>query len=304
MTYFKPILLIVLGAILGTAGIAYAASSVIWPYQGGTGTTTPPTYGKVLVGNAGGTYTLTATSSLGISSSGGTVTSVGITGNNGISVSGSPITSSGSITLGLSSLANSVLANSTISGVSLGSTLAALTAGAGLTSAGTYTGATARTFSLDLAHANTWTALQTFGNASTTQLSAASQKFYVDSTGKITGYDTTYSLSGTVSPMRFLPVQLATTTAWTGTTTSVYTAHFEAPFTGTVQRLACYTDAGTLTMKLTDGATSVYLAGASTTNNTNVVSLSITKGDKLTLDGGNPASTPTWVSCTLGATQS
>lgn len=46
-------------------------------------------------------------------------------------------------------VANTDLANSTISGVSLGSNLAALTAGAGLSSAGTYTGATARTFTID-----------------------------------------------------------------------------------------------------------------------------------------------------------
>jgi hypothetical protein len=47
------------------------------------------------------------------------------------------------------SIANARLANSTISGIALGGTLAALTAGSGLTSAGTYTGATARTFAVD-----------------------------------------------------------------------------------------------------------------------------------------------------------
>jgi hypothetical protein len=35
--------------------------------NGGTGTSTAPAYGQVLVGNASGGYTLTATSSLGIS---------------------------------------------------------------------------------------------------------------------------------------------------------------------------------------------------------------------------------------------
>jgi len=38
----------------------------ISPSQGGTGTTSVPVYGQVLVGNSNGTYTLTATSSLGI----------------------------------------------------------------------------------------------------------------------------------------------------------------------------------------------------------------------------------------------
>lgn len=41
------------------------------PAQGGLGTSTPPSYGNVPVGNAQGTYTLTATSSLGISAAPG-----------------------------------------------------------------------------------------------------------------------------------------------------------------------------------------------------------------------------------------
>ncbi len=40
--------------------------TVLFPVGGGTGTSTSPTYGQMLVGNAGGTYTLTATSSLGL----------------------------------------------------------------------------------------------------------------------------------------------------------------------------------------------------------------------------------------------
>jgi hypothetical protein len=44
-------------------------ATVCFPYQGCTGIGTVPSYGEVLVGNVGGTYTLTATSSLGISSS-------------------------------------------------------------------------------------------------------------------------------------------------------------------------------------------------------------------------------------------
>ena len=52
------------------------------------------------------------------------------------------------LTFGLSAIPNTSLANSTISGIALGGTLAALTAGSGLESAGTYTGNTARTFSV------------------------------------------------------------------------------------------------------------------------------------------------------------
>ena len=58
-------LFIILGFVLG-AGFSVQAASVFFPYQGGTGTGSVPTYGNILVGNANGTYTLTATSSLGI----------------------------------------------------------------------------------------------------------------------------------------------------------------------------------------------------------------------------------------------
>lgn len=46
------------------------AATILFPGLGGTGTSQIPTYGQVLVGNSGGTYTPTATSSLGISGSG------------------------------------------------------------------------------------------------------------------------------------------------------------------------------------------------------------------------------------------
>jgi hypothetical protein len=61
---------IILGSIFLLSGTALAAT-VLLPIQGGTGTATKPVYGQVLVGNAGGTYTPTATSSLGISGGGG-----------------------------------------------------------------------------------------------------------------------------------------------------------------------------------------------------------------------------------------
>jgi len=48
-----------------------AGGTVCYPEDGCTGISDIPTYGQMLVGNAGGTYTLTATSSLGISGAGG-----------------------------------------------------------------------------------------------------------------------------------------------------------------------------------------------------------------------------------------
>lgn len=102
---------VIAGVLLGFSGVAFAAvggSSVgdanifkqvgnvisptspgksLAPSGGGTGTSTNPTYGQVPVGNANGTYTLTATSSLGIVggtlgtpvsiANGGTATSTG-----------------------------------------------------------------------------------------------------------------------------------------------------------------------------------------------------------------------------------
>lgn len=67
MKYIKIFLVSVI-ILVGYVGFSQAAT-ILFPSGGGTGTSTTPTYGKMLVGNASGTYTLTATSSLGISSS-------------------------------------------------------------------------------------------------------------------------------------------------------------------------------------------------------------------------------------------
>lgn len=76
-------------------------------------------------------------------------------------------------------LNNAGLTNSTISGIALGSNLAALTAtDSTLTFSGSYTGATARTVGLNLANANTWTALQQFRNASTTLFSSYGPSYF------------------------------------------------------------------------------------------------------------------------------
>lgn len=70
--------------------------------------------------------------------------------------------------LASSTIGNAYLTNSTISGVALGSNLAALTNDATLAGS-SYNGSGAISdWGLNLANANTWTALQTFTNASTT----------------------------------------------------------------------------------------------------------------------------------------
>lgn len=64
---------LLLGLVIGLGFVATGAYalSIFQPVQGGTGISTIPTYGQVLVGNVSGTYTLTATSALGITGGGG-----------------------------------------------------------------------------------------------------------------------------------------------------------------------------------------------------------------------------------------
>jgi len=62
-----------------TGGTISSLSSPLAVASGGTGTSTAPTYGKVLLGNSSGAYDLVATSSLGITGSGGTGANFGQT---------------------------------------------------------------------------------------------------------------------------------------------------------------------------------------------------------------------------------
>jgi hypothetical protein len=64
--------LLTLAAAVLFIGVSVTAATTLFPTQGGTGLSTAPSYGEVLVGNASGGYTLTATTSLGITGSGGT----------------------------------------------------------------------------------------------------------------------------------------------------------------------------------------------------------------------------------------
>ena len=91
-------------------------ATILYPSGGGTGTSTNPSYGKILVGNAGGTYSVVATSTLGITAEEtytGTVTSVAMTVPTGLTVAGSPITTSGTLALSLTAGYNIPLTAST-----------------------------------------------------------------------------------------------------------------------------------------------------------------------------------------------
>lgn len=85
-------------AVLGISNDIFGASPVYRPYQGGTGTSSAPTYGQMLVGTSGGVYQLQATSTLGITASEtylGTVTQVNTT----YPLQGGPITDTGTLTI-------------------------------------------------------------------------------------------------------------------------------------------------------------------------------------------------------------
>lgn len=135
-----------------------------------------------------GTYPISVSGSV-ISTAFGTTTNWGI-GNNGFVVTGAtgiPY----SVASSTLSLPNTALQNSTISGKALGTSLEALTATNGsLTFSGSYDGSTARTVGINLANANTWSALQQFSNASSTLASITTKAYFgtnstttIDNTG-------------------------------------------------------------------------------------------------------------------------
>lgn len=77
-------------------------AQILFPNRGGTGGSTIPILGQVLVGQSDGTYAPQATSTLGLGGSGGgsgTVTSVAQTVPTGFTISGSPITTSGTLAI-------------------------------------------------------------------------------------------------------------------------------------------------------------------------------------------------------------
>lgn len=118
-----------IGALILTIPLFSNSATILFPTGGGTGTSTPPTYGQILVGNSGGTYTLTATSTLGISGGGGGTW--------------------GSITGTLSDQTDlQTVLDTFVTGV----TDATLTK-------------TASTIGINLSNPNTWTALETFDTA-------------------------------------------------------------------------------------------------------------------------------------------
>ncbi len=163
-----------LSTISGTLNLASQVTGTLPIANGGTGTTTTQKSRVYYGGGDGLSFQSVAT------------TSVSCTGASGISCTSFDVLTGGGA-ISLSGIPNSSLTNSTISGVALGGTLGALSATNGtLTFSGSYTGAAAQTIGLNLANANTWTALQQFSaNASSSQESVFS-KLYVGGTATTT----------------------------------------------------------------------------------------------------------------------
>ena len=382
MRNLKYIFIGILGIIIGATALTVSAQvRVFTTSQGGTGTSTAPTYGQMLVGNAGGTYTLTATSSLGISAFPFTPTSYGnatsttlgflngfistasttfsslgsgslginnglvynaatstlstITGTLSIAKGGTGVTSITGDRLWYSNADGSALLEIATSSLSIGGnagTATALFANGANCSAGNYplgvnasgavedctaastgtvtsiattypiTGGTITTtgtlgIAFGTTTVNTWAETQTFtkaivinegttatstfagnvkvtgnlqvdgqffapvtlvtsgnvniaGNlgvtgtvdfalASSTQFSAATETFYINSVGRVQAKDTTNAWSGVVSPTRSFVLFTATTTSWQGTTTGAYVSSLSMPFAGTLRQTRC-----------------------------------------------------------------
>lgn len=155
----------------------------------------------------------------------------------------------------------------------------------------------------------TFTGLNQFANASSTQFSAATQSFYIDSNGRVQAKDTTNAWSGVISPTRSFGLTTGTTTTWTASTTgSAYSPFIVMPFAGTLKQVRCATDTSFLGVNTTvnaSNATPSYFV-ASTTVGTVKYSAgnTFTAGQKIAINvGTTTTATATSISCTLDVTE-
>ena len=106
---------------------------------------------------------------------------------------------------------------------------------------------------------------------------------------------------GTLSSVQTPAFTFATTTAWGGTTTIPLGPAYYAE---TWNNVKCFTDAGTLWVAFDDGTNVMNYFQASTTVGTVTLSTnnSFTASEKRYVKIGNPASSPTTISCTVNKT--
>jgi hypothetical protein len=121
----------------------------------------------------------------------------------------------------------------------------------------------------------------------------------IDTTTGQLRYSDVTGTSRVVPNFQSASISYATSTAWTGTTTILLGPATAAETWASVQ---CFTDAGTLGVSFYDGTNRMnYMPTASTTVNVNTLTTnnSFTPGEKRYVDIGNPASSPTKVSCSV-----
>lgn len=168
--------------------------------------------------------------------------------------------------------------------------------------------------SLNLAHTNTWSALQTINYASSTVVTIANELTVPYSTSPTLLANGDIGVDSTANQFKFfsggatrvlMPEQSRSftyaTSSWTGTTTipldSVINAY-------TFTKASCYTDVGTVNVAIGQGSATTTYLNASTTNG--IVSFTsnndMTSGNKVKVDIGTPASSPTKVVCTAAYT--
>lgn len=189
-----------------------------------------------------------------------------------------------------------------------------------------YTGYTLTSSLATLANATTTNLTSSYfynsgsaGFASTTpafplSVNGAGSDFYVTTTGKVVGRDTTAGYTGRITPTRWLTLQTGTTTSWTASTTgTAYSPYVVMPFTGTLQQAKCTpTISGTAgsfigvnTVVNGSNATPSYFVASSTVGTeTYSAGNTFTAGQIILLNfGTSTTATATSVSCTLGATE-
>lgn len=145
--------------------------------------------------------------------------------------------------------------------------------------------------------------------ASTTQLSAAAQTFYINSTGEIQGKDVINSWSGVISPTHAIALGTGTTTTWTASTTgSAYSPYIAAPFIGTLRQVTCLTDSSFVGVNIKINGTSVapsYFVASTTGGIINFTgSNTFTKGQKILADFGTTTTSGALsINCTVLVTE-